>query len=58
MLRQLEIVQVAYEDAVDAVMIATNCDEDDAIDVVETITTLLVEALRLKNGEDDASIKH
>lgn len=49
---------MAYEDAVDAVMIATNCDEDDAIDVVETITTLLVEALRLKNGEDDASIKH
>jgi|GEM_PF-2004806 hypothetical protein len=58
MLRQLEIVQVAYEDAVDAVMIATNCDEDEAIDVVETITTLLVEALKLKNGEDDASIKH
>jgi hypothetical protein len=58
MFDQLEIVQVAYEDAVDAVMIATNCDEDEAIDVVETITTLLVEALRLKNGENDASIKH
>lgn len=49
---------MAYEDAVDAVMVATNCDEEEAIDVVETITTLLVEALRLKNGENDASIKH
>tara|TARA_R110000868_G_scaffold187083_2_gene429587 strand:+ start:5753 stop:5929 length:177 start_codon:yes stop_codon:yes gene_type:complete len=58
MFNQVEIVQVAYEDAVDAVMIAANCDEDEAIDVVETITTLIVEALRLKNGEDDASIKH
>jgi hypothetical protein len=58
MFNQVEVVKVAYEDAVDAVMIATNCDEEEAIDVVETITTLLVEALRLKNGEDDASIKH
>ena len=49
---------MAYEDAVDAVMVATNCDEKEAIDVVDTITTLLVEGLRLKNGEDDASIKH
>jgi hypothetical protein len=58
MFNQVEVVKVAYEDAVDAVMVATNCDEEEAIDVVETITTLLVEALRLKNGEDDASIKH
>ena len=58
MFNQVEVVKVAYEDAVDAVMAATNCDEEEAIDVVETITTLLVEALRLKNGEDDASIKH
>ena len=58
MFNQVEVVKVAYEDAVDAVMVATNCDEEEAIDVVETITTLLVEGLRLKNGEDDASIKH
>jgi hypothetical protein len=58
MFNQVEVVKVAYEDAVDAVMVATNCDEEEAIDVVETITTLLVEALRLKNGENDASIKH
>jgi hypothetical protein len=58
MFNQVEVVKVAYEDAVDAVMVATNCDEEEAIDVVETITTLLVESLRLKNGEDDASIKH
>ena len=40
MINQDEVVKVAYEDAVDAVMVATNCDEEEAIDVVETITTL------------------
>jgi hypothetical protein len=58
MIREVDMIQQAYEDAVFAVMDATNCEEQEAAAAVEKIVELMFRVTQLTHGDFNATSKH